>query len=469
MTDLADLSAIELLRLYRNGAVSPVDATRAVLDRIGRHDPVLNAFCLVDSHAALHEARESEQRWRRSQPKGLLDGVPTSIKDILLTRGWPTLRGSRTIDPHQRWDDDAPAVARLREHGAVLVGKTTTPEFGWKALTDSPLTGITRNPWNPSTTPGGSSGGSAAAVASGMGALSVGTDGGGSIRVPASFTGVFGLKPTFGRVPAWPLSPYGTVAHLGPMTRTVADAALMMNVLAMPDIRDWHALPTDPRDWRIGLDDGVRNLRIALSIDLGFIEVDPEIVAAATAAARVFEALGARVDIRDPGIADTGEMFKAHWYSGAAFLARDIDSAHRTQLDPGFREIVEAGEAMTRGEVQKAANDRGALGAAMQRFFSDWDLLVTPATAVAAFAAGEEVPDRARYSRWIDWASFSHPFNLTQQPAASIPCGFTAAGLPIGLQIVGPKYADHLVLRAARAFESVQPIRLPDLDRLPGR
>ncbi|MCS6855984.1 MAG: amidase family protein, partial [Elioraea sp.] len=208
-------------------------------------DPVLNAFCLVAWRTALAAARESERRWMKGEPQGLLDGVPVSIKDLVLTRGWPTLRGSKTIDPKGPWKDDAPCVARLREHGAVLIGKTTTPEFGWKGVTDSPLTGVTRNPWDPRLTPGGSSGGAAAALAAGMGPLAIGTDGGGSIRIPCAFTGVFGLKPSFGRVPAWPLSPMGTVAHVGPMTRSVADAALMMNVIALPDTRDWHALPWD--------------------------------------------------------------------------------------------------------------------------------------------------------------------------------------------------------------------------------
>ena len=254
-TDLCSLSATDLLRSYAKKQLSPVEATRAVLERIANLNPVLNAFCHLDFDYSLKEARKSEKRWAKGSPQGSLDGVPVSIKDLLLTRGWPTLRGSKTIDPRGPWHDDAPVVARLREHGAVLLGKTTTPEFGWKGVTDSPLTGVTRNPWNLKMTPGGSSGGGAAAVAAGMGPLTVGTDGGGSIRIPCAFTGLFGLKPSFGRVPAWPLSPMGTVAHVGPMTRTVTDAALMMNVLSLPDLRDWHALPHDARDYRIGPQD----------------------------------------------------------------------------------------------------------------------------------------------------------------------------------------------------------------------
>src|SRR5687767_4484858 len=302
-TDLCALGATELLDAFRKKTLSPVDVARAVLARIEKLNPVLNAFCLV-SENSLQEAKESEARWSAGQPKGLLDGVPVSIKDIILTKGWPTLRGSKTVDPKGPWNDDAPATARLREHGAVLLGKTTTPEFGWKGVTDSPLTGITRNPWNKAKTPGGSSGGAAAAVACGMGPLAVGTDGGGSIRIPCAFTGLFGIKCSFGRVPAWPLSPFGTVAHVGPMTRSVGDAALMLNVLAQPDARDWHALPYDARDWRTGLEQGVADLRIAYSSNLGYAKVDPEIAALVKSAVAVFEELGAKVEEKNPGFAD---------------------------------------------------------------------------------------------------------------------------------------------------------------------
>ncbi len=224
-TDLTQCTATELLGLYRRREATPSEATQAVLDRIDRLDPLLNAYCLVAADAALAAAAGSTERWQRGEPVGALDGVPVSIKDLILTRGWPTIRGSRTVDPRQPWDVDAPVTARLREAGAVLVGKTNTPEFGCKGETNSPLTGITRNPWNPAKTPGGSSGGTAAAVAAGLAPLSVGTDGAGSVRIPAAFCGNFGLKPSFGRVPAHPLSPFGTVSHLGPHTMSVADAA----------------------------------------------------------------------------------------------------------------------------------------------------------------------------------------------------------------------------------------------------
>jgi aspartyl-tRNA(Asn)/glutamyl-tRNA(Gln) amidotransferase subunit A len=464
-TDPALLSATELLAHYRRKSLSPVEATQAVLARIERFDGAVNAFCLVDPERALAGARASEERWRRGAPIGMVDGVPATIKDIVLTEGWPTLRGSRAIAPDQPWREDAPATARLREQGAVLVGKTTTPEFGWKGVTDSPLTGITRNPWDLATTPGGSSGGAAAACALGMGALHVGTDGGGSIRIPASFTGIVGLKPSFGRVPAWPLSPYGTVAHLGPMTRTVSDAALMLNVLALPDARDWHALPYEPRDHRIGLEDGVRGLKIAYSANLGFAEVDPEVAALVASAAAAFAELGAHVEATDPGFADPRAIFVAHWYAGAANVLRAYDERQRAEMDLGLIEIAAEGAQIGLLDYLDAVARRGALGQQMRAFHERFDLLLTPTVPIAAFAAGRERSDPARQERWFDWAPFSNPFNLTQQPAASVPCGFTAAGLPIGLQIVGPMHADALVLRAARAFEAARPWLLPEAPR----
>ena len=464
-TDPADLSALQLRQLYRTGQLSPVEATRAVLERIARFDPEVNAFCLVDEERAIAAARASEARWQRGAPCGLVDGVPATIKDLVLTEDWPTLRGSLAIARDQPWPEDAPATARLREHGAVLIGKTTTPEFGWKAVTDCALTGITRNPWDTARTPGGSSGGAAVAAALGMGALHVGSDGGGSIRIPAGFTGIFGLKPSFGRVPAYPASPFGTVSHVGPMTRTVGDAALMLTVLALPDSRDWFALPHDGRDYRIGLGDGVRGLRIAFSPTLGFVEVEPEVADLVARAVGAFVELGAVVEEADPGFADPLDIFRPHWYVGAANLLRGFSAEQRATMDTGLQEIAAEGAKIPLLDYLDAVRRRTELGAAMRRFHETFDLLLTPTLPLAAFAAGIERPDPARQPRWFDWAPFSNPFNLTQQPAASVPCGLTAAGLPVGLQIVGRMHDDALVLRAARAFEAARPWPLPEAPR----
>jgi aspartyl-tRNA(Asn)/glutamyl-tRNA(Gln) amidotransferase subunit A len=464
---LALLSAAEMIAGYRDGNLSPVETTRAALARIQRHDPALNAFRIVDAESALEAARESEERWRIKAPRGRVDGVPTSIKDLLLTTGWSTLRGSKAIPEDQPWDEDAPCVARLREHGAVLLGKTTTPEFGWKGVTDCALTGVTRNPWNPERTPGGSSGGAAAAVAAGMGALAIGTDGGGSIRIPAGFTGIFGLKPSGGRVPAYPLSPFGTLAHVGPMTRTVSDAAIMLSVISEPDARDWYALPPagtgSAADYSLGLEAGVEGLRIAFSPSLGGNPVAPEIAALVAAAAKRFEDLGARVEETDPALPDCGAPFRVHWYAGAALLLSAFDEDQKALMDPGLIEIAEEGAGYTALQYLTAVKAREAVGVAMNRFHERYDLLLTPTLPVAAFEAGLERPSDSGQRRWVDWTPFSYPFNLTRQPAASVPCGFTSEGLPAGLQIVGPAYADALVLRAARAYEQAEPFKMPEL------
>jgi len=458
MREIAFLPATELLKLYRERELSPVEATEAALRQIELYNPRVNAYVLVDAEQALAQARESEERYRTGKSRGRLDGVPASIKDLFLTRGWPTLRGSRVIDPDQEWQEDAPVAARLREHGSVLLGKTTTPEYGWKGVTDSPLTGFTGNPWNPTRTAGGSSGGSAAAVALGMGPLSVGTDGGGSVRIPAALCGIVGLKPTYGRVPLWPASPFGTLAHAGPMASTVADAALMLNVLAEPDVRDWTSLPPDHVDYVDDLEGGIEGLRVAFSPDLGYVSVQLEVQEAVRAAVRVFEDMGAKVEQTDPGFGDPVEAFNVHWYSGAANALRAYSEKLREMMDPGLIEIASEGAEYSVLEYLEAVGRRSELAIHMGRFHAEYDLLLTPAMPIPAFEAGREVPAGSPHRRWTSWTPFTYPFNLTQQPAASVPCGFTSAGLPVGLQIVGAKHEDALVLRAAHAYQTANPL-----------
>ncbi len=463
---LADCSANELLQLYRTRRASPVEATQAVLQRIERHNPALNAFCLVDADSALASARQSEARWQAGAPCGDLDGVPVSIKDLILTRGWPTLRGSHTVNAKQPWEVDAPVTARLREAGAVLLGKTCTPEFGCKGETNSPRTGITRNPWNLSRTPGGSSGGAAAAVAAGMGPLAVGTDGAGSVRIPAAFCGNFGLKPSFGRVPAYPLSPFGSVAHLGPHTLSVADAALMMNVLKRPDARDWTSLPPDATDYTAGLDDGIRGLKIAYSPTLGYAQVHPEVAQAVAVAVRQLEDLGAHVEQIDPGFEDPLDITTGLWFVGAWTVWNTLTPEQQAVTDPDFRAEALLGQAYSALDVQRLHLRRGELGTSMRQFMTRFDLIATPTVAVPAFEARPAGHSPMEPRAMLGWTPFSYPFNLTQQPACTIPCGLTADGLPIGLQLVGPMFDDARVLRAARAYEGVRPIARPDLSRL---
>ena len=461
---LAESTATELLQLYRSRAASPVEATQAVLARIERLNPALRAFCWVDGEAALQAARASEARWQAGAPCGVLDGVPTSIKDLILTRGWPTLRGSRTVNPDQPWEVDAPATARLREAGAVLLGKTATPEFGCKGETNSPLNGITRNPWDLSRTPGGSSGGTAAAVAAGLGPLSVGTDGAGSVRIPASFCGNFGLKPSFGRVPAYPLSPFGSVAHLGPHTLSVTDAALMMNVLSQPDARDWTSLPPERCDYLQGLNDGVRGLRIAYSPTLGYARnVNPEVAAAVHQAVRDLESLGAVVEAVDPGFDDPLEITTGLWFLGAATIWAGLTPAQRALCDPDFAAEAALGAELSALDIAQLNLRRGALGSQLRQFMQGYDLIATPTMPITAFEARPAGHSPSNSAAMLGWTPFTYPFNLSQQPAASIPCGLSSEGLPMGLQLVGPMFGDALVLRACRAYEQLRPIARPSL------
>jgi aspartyl-tRNA(Asn)/glutamyl-tRNA(Gln) amidotransferase subunit A len=450
---LTDLTAVELLDGYRKGEFSPVEATAQALERARRVQPGLNAFTrLLDEEAAVR-ARESEERWRRGEPAGLLDGVPVTVKDLLLLRGHPTLRGSKTLSEEGRWDEDAPSVARLREHGAVFVGKTTTPEFGWKGVTDSPLYGVTRNPHDPSRTAGGSSGGSAVAVAVGAGPLSLGTDGGGSVRIPAAFCGIFGLKPTYGRVPLYPASPFGTLSHVGPMTRDAADAALMLDVIGVPDSRDSSALPPAPGSFVAALEGGVHGLRVAYSPCLGGqVAVQSAVAAAVRRAVAGLADLGAYVEETDPDFSDPVEAFHTLWFSGAARLTEGIAPERRKLLDPGLREIRAQGARMSALDYLAAVDARMDLGRRMGRFHESYDVLVTPALPLTAFEAGAEVPGGSAHHRWTGWTPFTYPFNLTQQPAATVPVGTDAYGLPVGLQIVAARHRDDLVLRTAHAL-----------------
>jgi aspartyl-tRNA(Asn)/glutamyl-tRNA(Gln) amidotransferase subunit A len=462
-SDPALMSAQDLLRAYAEKRLSPVEATEAALARIERLDGRLNAFCLIDRDGALAAARASEARWQAGQPEGRLDGVPATVKDVLVAKGWPTRRGSKIFAEAGPDADDAPTVAALRAHNAVLLGKTTTPEFGWKGVTDNPLTGITRNPWNTDTTPGGSSGGAAAAAAAGMGPLHIGTDGGGSIRIPCGFTGIPGFKQTFGRVAAWPLSPFGTVSHVGPMARTIGDCALMLTAMAEPDLRDPYQMPHDGTDFTQGLDAGVKGLRICYSPTFGPHEVHTEIAAALARAAKTFEDLGAVVEQPDLDVPETQSVFQAIWFSGAANLFRRFTPEQQALIDPGLREVAAAGAQYTANDLFDATSAREAFVVWMNRLHADYDLLLLPTLPIPAFEVGHEVPPGSGMTRWTEWTPYSVPFNLTGQPCVNLPAGLTSRGLPMGVQLVGARFADSAVLRAAAAFEAVCPFALPPM------
>lgn len=469
MTGTGRLSASETLELYRGKALSPIDVTRDALARIQRFNPIVNAFVLVDDQSALAAARASETRWLKGEPLGLVDGLPVTIKDNIGVKGWPMRKGSVTTDVAPV-ADDAPAVARLREQGAIILGKTTLPEYGWIGACHSPLTGITRNPWKLDRTTGGSSGGAAAAALLNMGSLHLGTDGAGSIRIPSAFTGVFGIKPTFGRVPAYPASPFTVLAHQGPLTRTVRDAALMLSVIAQPDERDMSAWNTPAPDFCASLDGGVRNLRIAWSPRLGYVkELDQEVEDATAKAAHRFADLGAIVEGVDPGFAEPIDIIRTIWGAVSSTIVEAVPSQNRDKMDPGFRRVADDGRRYSLADYLSAYQARAELAKAMAQFHTRYDLLLTPQMPIPALEAGRVTPADGRFGEeWINWSPYTYPFNLTQQPAASVPCGFSSDGLPIALQIVGPARRDDLVLRAARAYETAMPFTMLDAPKISG-
>ena len=455
------MNALTLIEQYTTKARSPLEVMRETLQRVERLEPKINAFQHLDAERALRDAAQSTERWTAGSPMGALDGLPVAIKDLTLVAGWPTRSGSLTVDIERQWNEDAPCVARLREAGAIVFGKTTTPEFGWKGLTDSPLSGYTRNPWELSRSSGGSSGGAAAALAAGIGAFAHATDGGGSIRIPASYCGLFGFKPSLGRVPAYPREgAFATLSSEGPIARSVSDAVLMLNVMTGADARDWYALPRDGRDYFEHLDDGVRGIRIALCTRLGGASPQPDIAAAVESAAGEFEALGAVVEPVETVFEPLRPDFERYWLANLARRVMAAPADKRELIDPDLRRVAALGENVSLAEFSNAVTARARLGALMNQFHESYDLLLCPTMPTDPPLA--ETPYHTEsFDRWDHAVPYTVPFNLTGQPAASIPCGLSQAGLPIGLQIVGPAYADALVLRAARAFETVHPVTAP--------
>ena len=455
---LCYLPATDLAARIRAKEISPVEAVEAVLARIETLNPQINAFCFVHAAEARAQARAAEAAVLRGDDLGPLHGVPVSVKDNVAIVGKPLTYGSRLLRDHIA-NETSPIGARIKAAGAIIVGRTNTPEYAWRGSTDNRLFGETRNPWNLACTAGGSSGGAGAAVAAGLTPLSLGTDGAGSIRIPASFCGIVGHKPSFGRVPFFP-SPGANelAAHAGPMTRTVRDAALFLDVLAGPDERDRFSLPTSDERYVESVEGGVARWRVAWSPDLGHIPVDPEVLQIAESAAHAFLELGAHLDRPDLGLPDPEPLLGVLYpfVQAGAHAARPPEQ--HAEMDPGLVAIAKHGAQLTAIQIGQAMTARAAYWDRMWRAFEQFDILLTPTISVPAFERGivgpTEVDGRAVLH--LAW-TLAYPFNLTGQPAISVPCGFTANGLPVGLQIVGKRFADGAVLRAAAAFEAARP------------
>ena len=456
--DLCFKPATELSPLIRRKELSPVELIEAVLARIEACEPRINAFATLTAERAREAAQRAEAALMKDDAEGALFGLPVTIKDLTETAGIPTERGSHSLKGHVP-TVDAPAIPRLEAAGAIVLGKTTTSEFGWSGVSYSPLTGITSNPWKEGYNAGASSAGAAAAAAAGYGPLHQGSDGAGSIRMPSHFSGIFGLKPTYGRVPNWPVPNNDQISHVGPMTRTVGDAALMLQAMAGPHPWDHTSLEAPPADYPARLDDGIAGFKVAFSPDLGHARVDPDVAALVQSAAEAFDSLGCTLE--NPALPFGPEgpeiirlLWPVHLHAYRPLLAEFED-----RMDPGLVACIRAAEGMTGATYLETRARKLAYVEAVHRFFEEWDLLLTPAVSVAAFPAERLQPEHwpSHPWDWITWAEFSYPFNFSHNPAASVPCGFTDEGLPVGLQIVGKRFADLTVLQAARAFEQARP------------
>lgn len=464
---LLDEDATTLAKLIRDGEVSAREITQATLERMDQREPYIHAFCTPTPDIALAQAKSVDAKRARGDALGALAGVPFAVKDLICTAGVKTTSGSVAYKDFVPEDDDI-TVERLLAADAVMLGKTTAPEFGYSGVGHNPLFPSPRNPWDLNMTPGGSSAGSGAALAARLCPLALGSDGGGSVRIPAAHCGVYGFKASMGRVPLWPgcrderypgVSSWESLEHIGPMTRTVRDAALMMSLMAGPDMRDRHSIPCSDVDWLATPEMPLRKLRIAFSADFGYVAVDPEVRKVVSAAAERFaRELGCELELADPGFSDPGAAFGA-----LVALESDLTGMRKMMSEQGENmspHLVAMLQREWRAETfTDAIATRKAVSNSLWRFMQRYDLLITPTLATPPFPLNMQGPEiiDGRMVRSDHWLSFCFPFNFTGQPAASVPAGLTASGLPIGLQIVGRHLDDALVLAASAAFERIQP------------
>lgn len=457
-TELCLMSAVEMAQAVRTRDVSVVALTDTVLARIEQFNPRLNAYCTPMADEARAAALGADAALAAGVETGPLHGVPVSVKDNLYVKDSRTTFGSK-LQEHDVTREDCPLVERLRQAGAIIVGRTNSPEFGWKGVTDNRVFGVTRNPWNTDLTPGGSSGGGSTAVAAGLGPIGIGTDGGGSLRIPAAFCGLVGHKPSYGRVPTWPGVSVGSLRHIGGMTRTAEDSALLLDVISGPDDRDPECLPASGVSYLSEIERGVEGIRVAWSPNLGYATVDPEVSRLCEQSALRLAEAGAIVERVDLDWADPYDSWRVFFYGAtAARLGRIVDKQGHL-LDPGLRACVENAVQLTGLDYSDALTRRNEFWHQVRRVYESFDLLITPTLPVPPFAVGQNNADPFPGQNFgeLQWVQFTYPFNLTGQPACSVPAGWTESGLPVGMQIIGRRFDDALVLRAAWAFEQIQP------------
>lgn len=450
-------TALDLARMIREKEISPVELVEDTLTRQEALEPALNCFVTRTPEVALAAAKRAEQAVFNGDDLGSLHGLPISVKDLISMANVPWTFGSKPFAKNIG-SVDAPSVARARAAGAAIIGKTTTSEFGCKGTGDSPLTGITRNPWNLDKTPGGSSAGAGASVAAGLTPFALGTDGGGSIRIPSSLCGLFGIKAQFARVPLFPVPATPTLAHVGPLTRTVRDAALLLGTISGHDRRDPFAVAAPVPDYLGACGQSIKGMRIAWSPTFGYARSDPEIVQICETAARSFEQMGCTVELVDAPIgAEPLDLWTAEFYGGVGTKLKDILNDSADQLDPAVVTLLSRALDSSIEDYFKLLFSRYEFRETVREFFEKYDLLLSPVLPVAAFDVGLNVPPGWEDRNAVSWVYFTYPFNATGQPAASVPAGFTKSGLPVGLQMVGRINSEVDIFRAAAAFEEAHP------------
>ncbi len=456
------MSGLELAKAIKEGDLSPVDALDAFINRIKKVNPEINAIVTLTEESARREAEAAERAVKSGEKLGPLHGVPIVIKDNIPVKGVRLTYGSVLFENNVA-DEDMILVDRLKRAGVIVLGKTNLPELALSATTENPLFGVTRNPWDTSRTPGGSSGGSAAAVAAGMCPIAVGTDGGGSIRIPCSLCGIFGLKPHLGRIPRWPAQPgWETVGVEGPITRTVADAALMLDIMAGPDNRYYLSLPASGVSCFERLEEDIKGKKFAYSPDLGYAVVDPEVVEVTRKAAFSFADLDfevEEVELDFPNL--EGDLLSQVVAETKATLEQQgIWEEWIKSASQEFQDFSWLADALKATDFVKANYKRKELWDKVRLVFEKYDFLLTPTSTVPAFnlelGLGPPEIDGKLVSP-SSWIGLTFPYNLTGQPASSVPCGFTKNRLPVGLQIVGNRFDELGVFQASRAFEKAFP------------
>ena len=462
MTDCYFLSATELAQGFGDRSLSPVDVLDAIIARATGVQASLNPFRVIEGERAREAARASERRWAAGEPRSPLDGVPIAIKDNQIVAGQSRAAGSLAFEGLPPATEDAAHIARLREAGAVFYARTTMPDLAWKAVNDSPLSGITRNPWNPTLTPGGSSGGSAVAVATGCGPIATGSDGGGSIRIPAAFTGIYGIKPTSGRIPG--ISEAPDFSAIGPLSRCVADAALALSVMCRPSRSDPISAALTIPDFTSETVKGVNGLRVAVSATCGYAHIDPARLTPLDAAAHALAEAGARIDYADPPIWNFRKGYVTLCESAFGGVVAGMGPERMALLDPGLIETARRGMMTSAAVARQAELERIQLIQAFVGFFNEYDLLLTPCVPIAPFLAGHGVntPDLEKYPDWYDWTPYTWVFNAAKLPAASCPWGLDAGGLPQAVQLAAAHFREDFVLRASAALEAKAPVVRPD-------